>query len=129
VTTDGPPPGAERPLPSQPGPEPDYRFTLANERTYLAWIRTALALVGAGIAVIRLLPPLPVPGAREVVGAALVLLGALVAANSHRRWRRVEQAIRTAVPLPRMLLPAVLAGTVAVASFLVLVLLLLEGRS
>jgi hypothetical protein len=29
------------------GAEPDPRFTLANERTFLAWIRTALALIAA----------------------------------------------------------------------------------
>ncbi|WP_031507791.1 YidH family protein, partial [Streptomyces megasporus] len=33
------------------GQTPDYRFSLANERTFLAWIRTALALVGGGLAV------------------------------------------------------------------------------
>jgi hypothetical protein len=31
--------------------EPDYRFTFANERTFLAWIRTALALIAGGVAV------------------------------------------------------------------------------
>jgi putative membrane protein len=31
------------------GTEPDYRFTLANERTFLAWIRTALALLAGGV--------------------------------------------------------------------------------
>ena len=30
------------------GEEPDYRFTLANERTFLAWVRTALGLLAGG---------------------------------------------------------------------------------
>ena len=129
MTAGAPQPGGERPLPGQSEQEPDYRFSLANERTYLAWIRTALALVGAGVAVIRFLPPLPVPGAREVLGAGLVLVGTLMAASSHRRWRRIEHALRTATPLPRSLMPPILTATVAVVSFLTLVLLLVEDRS
>ena len=39
--------------------EPDVRFTLANERTFLAWNRTALALVVAGLGIVQLLPPFP----------------------------------------------------------------------
>jgi putative membrane protein len=127
VTAGGLPSG-ERPAPDQPEQEPDYRFSLANERTYLAWIRTALALVGAGVAVIRFLPPLPIPGARELLGAVLVLVGTLVAASSHRRWRRIEQAMRTGTPLPASLLPPLLTATVAAVSFCTLVLLLLEDR-
>ena len=34
--------------------EPDIRFTLANERTFLAWVRTAIGLVAAGVAVFHL---------------------------------------------------------------------------
>jgi len=136
VTAGVSPPGDERPLragderslPGQPEHEPDYRFSLANERTYLAWVRTALALVGAGIAVIRFLPSLPIPGAREALGASLVLVGMLIAASSHRRWRRIEHAMRTATPLPRSLMPPILTATVAVVSFFTLVLLLLEKR-
>lgn len=33
------------------GSEPDPRFTLANERTFLAWIRTVLAVITGGVAV------------------------------------------------------------------------------
>jgi len=127
--TAGVPPDDERPLPGQPEHEPDYRFSLANERTYLAWIRTALALVGAGVAIIRFLPSLPLPGAREALGTGPVLVGTLMAASSHRRWRQIEHALRTATPLPRSLLPPILTTTVAVVSFSMLVLLLVEGRS
>jgi uncharacterized membrane protein YidH (DUF202 family) len=42
--------------PHEVGQHPDYRFTLANERIFLAWIRTSLALVAGGIAVVRLGP-------------------------------------------------------------------------
>ena len=47
------------------GREPDPRFTFANERTFLAWSRTALALVVAGLGIVQLLPPFPgVPAGR-----------------------------------------------------------------
>src|ERR1700731_987022 len=48
--------------------EPDYRFTLANERTFLAWQRTALGLLAAAVAVVQLVPELTIPGARHALG-------------------------------------------------------------
>lgn len=104
-------------------PRIDYRYTLANERTFLAAIRTALALVGGGVAVLELLPPLVVPGAREVLGIGLVGLGAALAATSHRRWRRTEAAMRADEEVPASRMFAVLAVGTAVASLLILALL------
>ena len=52
--------------------EPDYRFTLANERTFLAWIRTSLALLAGGVAVIKLVPDFSVAGGRHILGFALI---------------------------------------------------------
>src|SRR5262249_51837567 len=60
------------------GTQPDYRFSLANERTFLAWIRTGLALVGGGLAVAGFLPPLRVPHLREAVAITLMVLGSTV---------------------------------------------------
>jgi putative membrane protein len=57
--------------PSQDMREPDYRFTLANERTFLAWIRTALALIAGGVAVVQLVPALSIPGVRHGLGTVL----------------------------------------------------------
>jgi len=59
--------------------DPDYRFTLANERTFLAWIRTALALIAGGVAVVQLVPDFGFPGSRRIVGALLAGMGVLVA--------------------------------------------------
>jgi len=59
--------------PSDPTLEPDYRFTLANERTFLAWIRTALALIAGGVAVVQLVPALSIPGVRHGLGSVLTL--------------------------------------------------------
>ena len=107
--------------------EPDYRFTLANERTFLAWLRTALALDAAGIAVVHLLPPLLVPGVRELAGVSLVVLGAVVAGGAYSRWRRYQQALREGRPLPPSRLPAILVVALTVVSVLAVALLVLES--
>ncbi len=106
--------------------EPDYRFSLANERTLLAWVRTALALDAGGLAVIRFAPSLAVPGAREGVGTALVLLGAVTAGASYRRWVKADLAIRAGRPLPGSSLPRLLSASLVVLSVAVMVLLLLD---
>ena len=109
--------------------EPDYRFTLANERTFLAWLRTALALDAAGIAVVHLLPPLLVPGVRELAGVSLVALGAVVAGGAYSRWRRYQQALRQGRPLPPSRLPAVLVVVLTVVSVLAVPLLVVESAA
>ena len=108
------------------GDDPDYRFSLANERTFLAWIRTALALIAGGIAVIQLLPGLEPVWLRRAAGLLPALLGALLGGLSFRRWQRYERAIRIGGPLPpsttpRLLAWAVLAGGLAIAVLLLLV--------
>src|ERR1700689_5833118 len=72
---------------SQRDDEPDVRFTYANERTFLAWNRTALALIATGVAATQLLPKLQVPWGRRLLGLPLIALGAVVAAESLRQWR------------------------------------------
>jgi len=94
--------------------EPDPRFTLANERTFLAWSRTALALVAAGLGIVQLLPPFPgVPAGRHVLGVPLIILGAILALAAYREMNRNQTALRRGEPLPRSVLPRLLAGTVA----------------
>src|SRR5271165_1132062 len=96
--------------------EPDVRFTYANERTFLAWNRTALALIATGIAATQLLPSFHVAAGRRILGLPLVGLGALVAGTSLWHWRLNEKAMRRGHPLPRSPMPVVLAlGVVAVA--------------
>jgi putative membrane protein len=108
------------------GREPDYRFSLANERTLLAWVRTALALDVAGLGVIRFAPPLGWAGGRELVGAVLVLFGAATAWSGYRRFLATDRAIRAGDPLPAHAAPRVLAAALAVVSVLVLVLLAVD---
>lgn len=109
------------------GRDPDYRFSLANERTFLAWVRTALALVAGGLAATQLLPELAVPFGREAIGVSLVALGTVVAAAAFRRWVVNEEAMREQRPIPASRLPMVLTlGTTLVAVGALLLLLLQE---
>jgi putative membrane protein len=106
--------------------EPDYRFSLANERTLLAWVRTALALDAAGLGVVRFAPPLGVPGGRETVGGVLILLGAVTAWSGYRRFLATDTAIRAGAPIPAHAAPRVLAAALALISVVVLVLLVVQ---
>jgi putative membrane protein len=108
------------------GTEPDPRFTFANERTFLAWSRTALALVVAGLGVVQLLPPFPgVPWGRHVLGVPLIVFGAVVAVAAYGDWARSQRALRRGQPLPRSVMPRLLAAVIttiaAIAAVVVLV--------
>ena len=102
------------------GKEPDPRFTLANERTFLAWIRTALALIAAGIALEALALPIQ-PDLRRTAAIILLLLGLAVPALAWLTWGAVERALRRSTPLPgsKVALPVVI-GVSAAAALLVL---------
>ncbi|HYZ37601.1 MAG TPA: DUF202 domain-containing protein [Pseudonocardiaceae bacterium] len=104
--------------------EPDYRFTLANERTFLAWNRTALALIAGGVAVVQLVPAFRLPGTRHAVGAILVLLGVALATASYRRWQTVQQAMRRDEDLPPTKMPLALTMGLSLLAIAVIVLLL-----
>src|SRR5215831_8984781 len=105
------------------GAMPDYRFSLANERTFLAWIRTGLALVGGGLAVTAFVPSLRWH-IREVIAVTLLLLGAAVALRAVDRWSRVERAMRLGRALPPSRFPAVLALVTGVGAVVLLTLVL-----
>jgi putative membrane protein len=101
------------------GTEPDARFTLANERTFLAWSRTALALIAAGLAVAQLLPPFPrVPWGRSVIATPLILLGAVLSGLSYFEWKRNQRALRHGESMPHTLLPKILALTVGAVALI-----------
>lgn len=98
-----------------PADHPDYRFTLANERTLLAWLRTGLALVAGGVAVAQFAPHLGVRWGSAAVAVALVLTGLGAAVGGYVRWRRNERAIAADRPLePGWVLPALVAAVAAV---------------
>ena len=104
------------------GTDPDVRFSYANERTFLAWNRTALALMTAGLAVTQLLPPFDIPGGRRMIGVPLIALGTLVSIASLVQWRRNERAMRLGEPLPPSVLPRLVAVVVGISSLIALVL-------
>ena len=108
--------------------EPDARFTFANERTFLAWSRTALALVVGGLAIVQLLPPFPaVPWGRHILGVPLIVLGAVIAAAGYAEWVRNQHALRRGTPLPRSLLPQILAGTIIGVAIIAAVIVLVSA--
>jgi putative membrane protein len=81
------------------GEEPDYRFSFANERTYLAWIRTALALLAAGVALDVV--DLSIGEVLQHLAAiVLVVLGLVCAVAAWLRWALAERAMRSRRPLP-----------------------------
>ncbi len=95
------------------GHEPDPRFSLANERTFLAWIRTSLALIAAGIALEAFTLPI-VPALRLAASFLLLALGLLAPIQAWLGWMRVERSMRSETPLPS----PVLAGPVGVGVIL-----------
>src|SRR3954452_8080214 len=92
---------------------PDYRFTLANERTLLAYLRTGLALVAGGVAVATYAPDLGVRWGSTALALALALLGLGTALGGYVRWRANEAAIRAGRPLPESRLAPALVALVA----------------
>ncbi|XKH52172.1 DUF202 domain-containing protein [Citricoccus nitrophenolicus] len=108
------------------GREPDPRFTLANERTFLAWIRTSLALLAGGIAVEAFTGSVFDSLTRTVLGTVLLGLAALLALTAGFRWVRVERAMRHGRPLPLPLIVPVLATGGAAAAVVLLVFLLIR---
>jgi putative membrane protein len=104
------------------GQEPDYRFTLANERTFLAYIRTALAFFAAGTAILSFFDRIiDHRGLVVAIGSGLYALGLFTAASCYWRWRRLEVAIRRGEPLPFSLVPPVLTGYLIVLAVIAFV--------
>ena len=98
------------------GVEPDPRFTLANERTFLAWIRTALAFVAGGIAVEAFTGDLFPTVIRQILAILLLVLGMLLAGGAAVRWLNVERAMRRKNPLPVPLIVQIVSLVSAVAA-------------
>jgi putative membrane protein len=103
------------------GEEPDARISLANERTFLAWTRTSLALVAGGVAIRAIDIPLS-SGWKAVVSSLLLIAGMLATTASWVHWARTERAVRLGEPLPsRGPLTLLLASAIAVTVVLLLV--------
>jgi len=114
-----------RPRALREGAEPDARFTLANERTFLAWIRTALGVIAAAVALETFAGDVVGPVVRTTLSCTLLVFSALLVIAALRRWLQIEAAMRTERPLPppriAFLLAAMLAvGAVALAAALLI---------
>lgn len=107
------------------GRDPDARFTFANERTFLAWIRTSLAFVAAGVGVDAFVTDAP-DWVRRSLACLLVGLGGLLAATAFGRWYRAERALRRAEPLPVNQLAPIIAYGLAIGAVVSIVLVLVD---
>lgn len=107
------------------GTDPDPRFSLANERTFLAWIRSALGLIALGVAVATFVSTQKTQGFSLLLAAVLVLLGGLLAAGSWWRWLSVERAMRDGQGVPPSTLAPFLAIAIGVIAVLAIVAVLM----
>jgi inner membrane protein YidH len=114
-------------VPAPTDHEPDVQLSLANERTFLAWERTALGVITAGLAITQLLPSFDLPGARRLIGLPLIGLGIVISMVSLWEWRANQQAMRNDRPLPRSFLPLVVALVIGVVAVFGFVLVIVEG--
>jgi putative membrane protein len=107
------------------GKTPDPRMSLANERTFLAWMRTALTMIAGGVSLDAFVADTIPTGVRVTLSVVLLALGAALAAGSFQRWLAAERAIRRGEELPvTPLAPLVSGGLTRVAVAMILVVLL-----
>jgi putative membrane protein len=106
---------------AEPGTEPDYRFSLANERTLLAWIQVAFGLMALGVPLAGGVHGVRLPRWHHEIGLTAIALAVLIAPAAYRHWRRTQLAMRLGVRLPRDPLPVMLAAGVAVLFAITLV--------
>ena len=111
----------------QVGKTPDYRFTLANERTFLAWIRTALALMAGAVGIEQFSPQLSSEELRIIISTMLLLAASCMGYMAWQRWRRNEYAMRLEEDLPYTRALAIIAILMAVLAIL-LGILLWQGK-
>jgi putative membrane protein len=98
------------------GKEPDYRFSLANERTFLAWIRTALSLLAGGVLLEQFATRLEPRAVIIGLSIGLAILSSLLCAVAYLRWKDNEIAMRHAQPLPSAIAIPLLAACAAIVA-------------
>jgi len=106
------------------GEEPDPRFSLANERTFLAWIRTALALLAGGVLLDQFSTKLSPPIVVVFLAVALCVLAAVLCVLAYARWRANEIAMRTKRGLPHSVAMVLLAGVLCIVGAVIAFLML-----
>lgn len=109
------------------GDEPDPRFSMANERTALAWVRTALAVVAGGVGLTSIARLADLPRALDVVAALMCVGGGWLAVSAVLGWRRREVALRTGRPLPAPVALPWIAVALVLGSLVLAVLVATAG--
>lgn len=107
--------------------EPDYRFTLANERTFLAWVRTALALLAGAVALVHVVPESEVSTSERSLAVAVGVLGMAAMLLGLRRWRIVQARMRRGADLPDGRDPLYLGLAVLVLAAVVIAIIVVPG--
>ena len=102
---------------------PDAQAELANERTYLSWLRTGLALAAAGLAAEQVLPAEGIIWARQLIGVSIILVGVLTAGLARWRWQTVDRAMRAGGPMPQPVLGNVVGAAIVLGGLATIVLL------
>jgi len=110
------------------GTEPDPRFSMANERTALAWVRTALALVAGGVGLTSVARLVGLTRLVDAVAAVMCLVGGWLAISAVLGWRRKELALRTGRPLPAPVALPWLAAAIVIGALALAVLVSTSGR-
>ena len=111
---------------SEPEVQVDYRFLLANERTFLAWMRTALGLVAGGVALDQFVRVEQGESVVVSIAVATILAGALVAVIGTVRWSRTDAAMRAGRPVPPSAALVVIGSLFAALAVVVAVILALS---
>ena len=106
---------------------------LANERTFLAWIRTSIAIMAFGFVVVKFTlfikqlsivfagkVVLPGKGYSSLMGILLVGIGALMALLAYFRYQRTEKQLMNASYKPSFLLSLILTVFIIIMSALLL---------
>lgn len=109
---------------SRVGEAPDYRFSLANERTFLAWIRTALGFLAAGVGLDQLASDFATPLVREAIALLLCVFAGLLAVWGYLRWLRNEKAMRLRMDLPYTPALLVISGVMVLAAVIVITMVI-----
>ncbi len=100
--------------------EVDYRYSLANERTYLAWVRTGMALIAGGIAIRIFIIDAGASRLLSVAAIGFAILGGILTITSYRHWQDVQRRMEQGDPLPTQRGPLILTIGMVVLTVIVI---------